>query len=237
MKGKGCPTFGPIGPWLVTRRRDRRSAEAVDVARRQRRADAERLDGDDDLRRRTLVSYISQFMILEPGDVITTGTPPGVGDGKKPPRYPEGRRHGLARHRRPRPAGAARRRLVEVGLSARRRCARRARISAQALAALYAAAFVVAYWLYAQAAGAFMADLWLSLAAIPYMLTTAALTGSSDFAADFDRRGAGGGGVLLRARLCRGRARRGVAARRVATGDAQAARGIGFAATSRSWPA
>ena len=34
-----------------------------------------------------LVSDISQFMILEPGDVITTGTPPGVGDGKKPPRY------------------------------------------------------------------------------------------------------------------------------------------------------
>jgi len=52
------------------------------------------------------------------------------------------------------------------------------------LAVLYAAAFAVAYWLYAQAAGAFMADIWLSLAAIPYILTTAALTGSSDFAAD-----------------------------------------------------
>jgi 2-keto-4-pentenoate hydratase/2-oxohepta-3-ene-1,7-dioic acid hydratase in catechol pathway len=35
----------------------------------------------------TLVSYISQFMVLEPGDVITTGTPPGVGSGKKPPRF------------------------------------------------------------------------------------------------------------------------------------------------------
>jgi 2,4-didehydro-3-deoxy-L-rhamnonate hydrolase len=36
---------------------------------------------------KTLISYISQFMILEPGDVITTGTPPGVGQGKKPPRF------------------------------------------------------------------------------------------------------------------------------------------------------
>ena len=53
-----------------------------------------------------------------------------------------------------------------------------------ALAALYAVAFVVAYWLYAQAAGTFLADLWLSLAAIPYILTARALTGSSDFAAD-----------------------------------------------------
>ena len=52
------------------------------------------------------------------------------------------------------------------------------------LAVLYAAAFVVAYWLYAQAAGAFMADIWLSLAAIPYILTARALTGSSDFSAD-----------------------------------------------------
>jgi len=52
------------------------------------------------------------------------------------------------------------------------------------LAVLYAAAFAVAYWLYAQAAGQFMADIWLSLAAIPYILTTRALTGSSDFSAD-----------------------------------------------------
>jgi hypothetical protein len=52
------------------------------------------------------------------------------------------------------------------------------------LAVLYAAAFAVAYWLYAQEAGQFMADIWLSLAAIPYILTTRALTGSSDFSAD-----------------------------------------------------
>jgi hypothetical protein len=53
-----------------------------------------------------------------------------------------------------------------------------------ALAALYAAAFVVAYWLYAQSTGEWLADLWLSLAAIPYILTTRALFGESEFAAD-----------------------------------------------------
>jgi hypothetical protein len=53
-----------------------------------------------------------------------------------------------------------------------------------ALAVLYAAAFVVAYWLYAQAQGQFLSDLWLSLAAAPYILTIRAFAGSSDFAAD-----------------------------------------------------
>jgi hypothetical protein len=52
------------------------------------------------------------------------------------------------------------------------------------LAVLYAAAFAVAYWLYAQEPSQFLADLWLSIAAIPYILTVRALTGSSDFAAD-----------------------------------------------------
>jgi hypothetical protein len=52
------------------------------------------------------------------------------------------------------------------------------------LAVIYAAAFAVAYWLYAQEAGQFMADIWLSLAAVPYILTARALTGSSDFSAD-----------------------------------------------------
>ena len=53
-----------------------------------------------------------------------------------------------------------------------------------ALAVLYAAAFAVAYWLWAQAGGAFLSDLWLNLAALPYTLTTRAIAGSSDFAAD-----------------------------------------------------
>ena len=52
------------------------------------------------------------------------------------------------------------------------------------LAVLYAATFAVAYWLYAQAPSQFLAGLWLSLAAVPYILTTRALTGSSDFSAD-----------------------------------------------------
>jgi 2-keto-4-pentenoate hydratase/2-oxohepta-3-ene-1,7-dioic acid hydratase in catechol pathway len=86
-KGKGCDTFGPMGPWLVTR------DEIVNVQRLGRWLD---VNGE---RRQTgntrtmifgvakLVSYVSQFMTLEPGDVITTGTPPGVGLGMKPPLY------------------------------------------------------------------------------------------------------------------------------------------------------
>ena len=87
MKGKGCPTFGPLGPWLVTR------DEIADVqklnmwldvngARMQKGSTATMIF---DVKK--LVSYISHFMILEPGDVITTGTPPGVGMGMKPPRF------------------------------------------------------------------------------------------------------------------------------------------------------
>ena len=86
-KGKGCDTFGPVGPWLVTR------DEVWNV-------------GDLDLylevngkRMQTgntgtmifkvpqLVSYLSQFMTLEPGDIIATGTPPGVGMGRTPQRF------------------------------------------------------------------------------------------------------------------------------------------------------
>jgi len=87
MKGKGCPTFGPLGPWLVT---------AEEIADVQKLAmwldvDGERMQSGSTATMifgvRTLVSYISQFLILEPGDVITTGTPPGVGSGKKPPRF------------------------------------------------------------------------------------------------------------------------------------------------------
>lgn len=86
-KGKGCDSFGPIGPWLVTadevgdpgnlslwlevngtRYQDGTSANMIfDCA--------------------VIVSYVSQFMSLQPGDVITTGTPAGVGMGLKPPRF------------------------------------------------------------------------------------------------------------------------------------------------------
>jgi 2,4-diketo-3-deoxy-L-fuconate hydrolase len=86
-KGKGCPTFGPIGPWLVTADEiadPQKLAMWLDVngERMQNGSTATMIFGV-----RVLVSYLSHFMILEPGDVITTGTPPGVGSGKKPPRY------------------------------------------------------------------------------------------------------------------------------------------------------
>lgn len=86
-KGKGCDTFGPIGPWLVT---------ADEVADPQQldlwlEVDGHRFQNGNT---RTMVfnvaqiiSYLSQFMSLQPGDVISTGTPPGVGLGQKPPVY------------------------------------------------------------------------------------------------------------------------------------------------------
>ncbi len=86
-KGKSCDTFGPIGPWLVTR---------DEVADPQDLAMWLTVNGDvmQNGSTRTmvygvahLVSYLSQFMTLHPGDVISTGTPPGVGMGMKPPRY------------------------------------------------------------------------------------------------------------------------------------------------------
>jgi 2,4-didehydro-3-deoxy-L-rhamnonate hydrolase len=86
-KGKGCPTFGPIGPWLVT------ADEIADPQKLSMWLDVngERMQSGTTATMvfgvARLVSEISQFMILEPGDVITTGTPPGVGSGKKPPRF------------------------------------------------------------------------------------------------------------------------------------------------------
>jgi 2-keto-4-pentenoate hydratase/2-oxohepta-3-ene-1,7-dioic acid hydratase in catechol pathway len=87
VKGKSAPTFGPLGPWLVTPDEIKDVQELgmwldVNGERMQTGSTATMVFGV-----RTLVSYISQFMILEPGDVITTGTPPGVGAGKKPPRF------------------------------------------------------------------------------------------------------------------------------------------------------
>ncbi|EAS49404.1 Fumarylacetoacetate family hydrolase [Aurantimonas manganoxydans SI85-9A1] len=85
MKGKSAPTFGPLGPWLVTPE-TLGDPQAVDLwldvngERMQTGSTATMIFGV-----RTLVSYISQFMRLMPGDVITTGTPPGVGMGMKPP--------------------------------------------------------------------------------------------------------------------------------------------------------
>ncbi len=87
MKGKGCETFGPLGPWLVTRDEvpDPMALDMfldVNGERMQRGSTRTMIFGPA-----FLVSYISGFMVLEPGDVITTGTPPGVGLGMKPPRF------------------------------------------------------------------------------------------------------------------------------------------------------
>ena len=86
-KGKGCDTYGPVGPWMVT-------ADEI--------ADPQQLSMWLDVNGRRcqngstktmvfgvaqLVSYISRFMTLYPGDLISTGTPPGVGMGQKPPRF------------------------------------------------------------------------------------------------------------------------------------------------------
>ncbi|WP_447910612.1 fumarylacetoacetate hydrolase family protein [Brevundimonas bullata] len=83
-KGKGCDTFGPVGPWIVT------TDEVGDVQtldmwldlngkRMQTGSTKTMIFGVAEI-----VAYVSQFMTLEPGDLITTGTPPGVGLGQKP---------------------------------------------------------------------------------------------------------------------------------------------------------
>ncbi len=86
-KGKGCDTFGPVGPWLVTR---------DEVANPQRLDLWLDLNGERQQTGNTktmvfsvakIISYTSRFMTLMPGDIITTGTPPGVGMGMKPQRF------------------------------------------------------------------------------------------------------------------------------------------------------
>jgi len=85
MKGKGCPTFGPLGPWLVT------PDEIKDVQNLGMWLDVNGKRMQNGSTKTMIfgaafvVSYISKFLMLEPGDVITTGTPPGVGMGMKPP--------------------------------------------------------------------------------------------------------------------------------------------------------
>ena len=87
VKGKSADTFGPIGPWLVTTDevpdpQGLRLWLEVDGERRQDGTTETMIFGVD-----FLVSYVSRFMSLQSGDVITTGTPPGVGLGMKPPTF------------------------------------------------------------------------------------------------------------------------------------------------------
>ena len=87
VKGKSADTFGPIGPYLVT---------TDEIANVQKLNLSLNLNGQETQRGNTnkmifninfILSYLSNFMSLQPGDIVTTGTPPGVGMGKKPPLY------------------------------------------------------------------------------------------------------------------------------------------------------
>ncbi len=86
-KGKSCDTFGPIGPWLVTKDEipDPQNLKLwleVDGQRRQNGSTRTMIFGV-----KKLVSYLSEFFTLHPGDIISTGTPSGVGMGMKPPTF------------------------------------------------------------------------------------------------------------------------------------------------------
>ncbi len=89
-KGKGCDTFGPTGPWLVT------PDDVGDVNNLDMwlDVDGERMQSGTTatliFKVPHLIAYCSRFMSLQPGDVISTGTPPGVGMGMTPPRYLQG---------------------------------------------------------------------------------------------------------------------------------------------------
>jgi 2-keto-4-pentenoate hydratase/2-oxohepta-3-ene-1,7-dioic acid hydratase in catechol pathway len=87
MKGKSAPTFGPVGPWLVTAD-EIADPQALDMfldvngQRRQTGNTSTMIFAVDEI-----VSYLSRHMVLMPGDIIATGTPPGVGMGMKPQTY------------------------------------------------------------------------------------------------------------------------------------------------------
>ncbi|MEP5153684.1 fumarylacetoacetate hydrolase family protein [Planktotalea sp.] len=87
VKGKSCDTFGPIGPWLVTRD-EVPDPQALDMylevnGHRYQNGSTQTMHFDV----ATVIAHLSQFMSLHPGDVISTGTPPGVGMGQKPETY------------------------------------------------------------------------------------------------------------------------------------------------------
>lgn len=89
-KGKGCDTFGPIGPWLVTRDEipDPQNLKMWLEVDGHRFQDGSTATMIFDVK--TIVSYVSQFMSLQAGDIISTGTPPGVGMGQNPQVYLKG---------------------------------------------------------------------------------------------------------------------------------------------------
>ena len=86
-KGKSCDSFGPIGPWLVTADEiaDPQGLAIWTTVNGERRQEGHTKDMVFSVRR--LVAYVSRFMSLRAGDLVSTGTPAGVGHGAKPPRY------------------------------------------------------------------------------------------------------------------------------------------------------
>lgn len=86
VKGKSCETFNPCGPWLVSKNDVNPSklgmSLKVNGVQKQVGSTATMIHGPAEI-----VRYVSQFMVLEPGDLINTGTPPGVGMGFVPPQY------------------------------------------------------------------------------------------------------------------------------------------------------
>jgi 2,4-diketo-3-deoxy-L-fuconate hydrolase len=90
IKGKSSPGFGPLGPWLVTRDeiKDPQNLDlTLDIDGKRAQTGNTRTMIFSVAR---LVAHLSLFMALEPGDIITTGTPPGVGAGRKPPSFLKG---------------------------------------------------------------------------------------------------------------------------------------------------
>jgi len=87
VKGKSCDTFAPLGPWLVTQDEipDHNQLGMWLTVNGEKKQDSS--SSNLAFKVPHLVSYISQFMTLQPGDVISTGTPPGVGMGQDPPQY------------------------------------------------------------------------------------------------------------------------------------------------------
>ena len=87
VKGKSADTFGPIGPWLVTRDE---VTDPQDLSMQLEVNGHRYQDGSTKTMHfgvATVIAHLSQFMSLQPGDVISTGTPPGVGMGQKPETY------------------------------------------------------------------------------------------------------------------------------------------------------
>jgi hypothetical protein len=86
-KGKSADSFGPVGPWLVTADEvgDPQALAVWTDVNGERRQDGNTANMVFNVRQ--LVAYVSRFMALEAGDLISTGTPAGVGHGSKPPRY------------------------------------------------------------------------------------------------------------------------------------------------------